>query len=323
MSTVVEFLQWLWTWMASALIWIGLMAAPGPPTFQGFVEGEFVLVASPVGGALETLSVARGARVPAGASLFVLEHAAERAQRDEAVARLQQAEARLDDINKGRRQPEIDVIAAQRAQAEAQMRLALIQVERQQRLTGSSAFVQARLDEARAAYDQWSARVTELDAQLRVAQMRGREDEVRAATADAQAARAALAQAQWRLDQKTVAAPATGVVQDTLFQVGEMVPAGAAVVSILPAENRKIRFFVPQAMLASFAVGTQVTVRCDGCRAAVPARVVFVAAQAEYTPPVLYNRENRTRLVFLIEARPDSGAETLNIGQPVDVMVAR
>lgn len=319
MSSVIEFLQWIWSLIVAALIWIGLMAAPGPPSFQGFVEGEFVLVASPVGGALERLDVARGARIEAGTRLFVLEHAAERAQRDEAAARLQQAEARLDDINKGRRQPEIDVIAAQRSQAEAQMRLALIQVERQQRLQGSAAFVQQRLDEARAAYDQWQARVNELDAQLRVAQMRGRDDEVRAATADVQAARAAFAQAQWRLDQKTVAAPAAGLVQDTLFQNGEMVPAGAAVVSILPAENRKIRFFVPQAMLASFAVGTPVTVRCDGCRAPVPARVVYVAPQAEFTPPVLYNRENRTRLVFLIEARPEAGAESLNIGQPVDV----
>jgi HlyD family secretion protein len=319
MSGVTEFLNWLWTWIVAALIWIGLMAAPGPPSFQGFVEGEFVLVASPVGGALQTLSVARGATVAAGAPLFVLEHAAERAQRDEAAARLQQAEARLDDINKGRRQPEIDVIAAQRAQAEAQMRLALIQVERQQRLVGSAAFVQVRLDEARAAYDQWRARVGELDAQLRVAQMRGREDEVRAATAEAQAARAALAQAQWRLDQKSVGAPAAGLVQDTLYQTGEMVPAGAAVISILPAENRKVRFFVPQAMLSRFVVGARVNVRCDGCPAAVPARVVYVAPQAEFTPPVLYNRENRTRLVFLVEARPEGGADSLNVGQPVDV----
>jgi HlyD family secretion protein len=322
-ATISEFLGALWSWIVAALVSVGLMTAPGPPAFQGYIEGEFVLVASPVGGALVTLAVARGATVAAGAPLFALEHAAERAQRDEAAARLQQAEARLDDINKGRRQPEIDVIAAQRNQAEAQMRLALIQVERQQRLVGSSAFVQARLDEARAAHDQWRARVDELDAQLRVAQMRGREDEVRAVTAEAQAARAALAQAQWRLDQKTVAAPAAGLVQDTLFQNGEMVPAGAAVVSILPAENRKIRFFVPQAMLARFAVGTPVTVRCDGCRAAVPARVVFVAAQAEYTPPVLYNRDSRTRLVFLVEARPEASAETLNVGQPVDVTAAR
>lgn len=306
------------------LLPLGLMSSATPPTFQGYVEGEFVLVSPNVGGTLETLSVRRGTHVAKGDDLFALDKTDEAAARNQAAAMLQQARARLANLAKGKRRPEIDVIAAQKAQAEAQMRLAELQLKRQQRLVGSPAFSPEQLDQARATYEQQRARVDELTAQLEVMQMsQGREDELRAAEGDIVANEAALAQAQWRLDQKTVAAPASGLVDDTYFNPGEMVAAGQPVVSILPPENIKVRFFVPEAMLARIPIGTKVTIRCDGCESGIPATVRFVSPQAEYTPPVLYNRENRERLVFMIEARPTAHPEALRPGQPVDVVLLK
>jgi HlyD family secretion protein len=131
---------------------------------------------------------------------------------------------------------------------------------------------------------------------------------------------ATLEQADWRLKQKTVAAPVTGLVSDTLFVRGEWVPAGAPVVSLLPPANIKIRFFVPETVLGGFAVGQSVNVTCDGCGAPVPARITFIAPQAEYTPPVIYSREARSKLVFMLEARPAPDiAARMHPGQPVDV----
>jgi HlyD family secretion protein len=64
-------------------------------------------------------------------------------------------------------------------------------------------------------------------------------------------------------------------------------------------------------------VGNAVEVRCDGCPGPVAANISFISTQAEYTPPVLYGREARAKLVFLVEARPEGG--NLHPGQPVDV----
>lgn len=308
---------------AAALAALGLAPSPAPPSFQGYVEGEFVLVSPTLGGTLETLAVQRGMHVAAGDRLFALDPTSEAAARDQAAAMLQQARDRLANLSKGRRLPEIDVIAAQKAQAEAQLRLAQLDLQRQQRLLGSTAFMRQQLDQAQATYDQRKSRVDELAAQLEVAQMtQGRDDELRAAERDIAATEATLAQAQWRLDQKTVAAPASGLVADTYFNPGEMIAAGQSVVSILPPENIKVRFFVPEQMLARVSIGTALAIGCDGCAAEIPATVRFVSPQAEYTPPVLYNRENRNRLVFMIEARPTARAEALRPGQPVDVMVS-
>jgi multidrug efflux pump subunit AcrA (membrane-fusion protein) len=138
--------------------------------------------------------------------------------------------------------------------------------------------------------------------------------------ADADAARQALAQADWRLAQRSVEAPQAGRINDTYYVVGDFVPAGSPVVAILPEANVKIRFYVPEPSLGRVRPGQTVTFACDGCGAPMNATISFIADRAEYTPPVLYSRENRAKLVYLVEARPSAEVATrLNAGQPVDV----
>jgi HlyD family secretion protein len=182
-------------------------------------------------------------------------------------------------------------------------------------------FVSAsRIDDAQATVAQTSARVTELEAALKVAQLPSRPDERRAARSQAEAAEAVLAQSQWRVTQKQQAAPVAGQVADTYFRVGEWVAAGQPVVSLLPAGAVKARFFVPESELAGLTAGQAVTLHCDGCGAPIPARIGFIATQAEYTPPVIYSNTQRTRLVFMVEARPTpADGARLRPGQPVDV----
>ena len=120
------------------------------------------------------------------------------------------------------------------------------------------------------------------------------------------------------MEQKSVAAPVGGLVHDTYFVEGEWVPAGRPVAAILPPANVKVRFYVPETSLGSISPGMPVEIRCDGCPAPIAGKVTFISAQAEYTPPVLYSKESRAKLVFLIEARPDGGSN-LHPGQPVDV----
>ena len=293
-----------------------------PPGFPGYVEAEYVRVGAPLAGTLARLSVRRGDDVAQGAPLFALESESERAARSEAEARVQQARATLANLEKGRRPPEVAAVRAQLAQAEAALRQSSADLTRTEQLVADHFLSPQKLDEARAARDRDRARVAELGAQVTVTQLPARADEIAAANAELKAAADALAQAQWRLDQKTQVAPAAGVVTDTLFRPGEWVAAGAPIVSLLPPGNVKVRFYVPEPALASLRVGAPVVVRCDGCAAAVSARIAFIAPQAEYTPPVIYSRENRAKLVFLVEARPDTPQPSLHPGLPVEVALA-
>ena len=290
-----------------------------PPGYPGYVEAEYVRVGAPLAGTLARLSVQRGDSVAENAPLFALESESERAARAEAEARVAQARASLANLEKGRRPPEIDAARAQLAQAQASLRQSESDLVRTEKLVADKFLPPQKLDEARAARDRDRGRVAELGAQVTVTQLPARADEIAAANADVKAASDALAQAQWRLDQKTQTAPAAGLVNDTLYRPGEWVAAGAPVVSLLPPGNVKLRFYVPEPQLAALRLGASVVVRCDGCSAPIAARITFIAPQAEYTPPVIYSRENRAKLVFLVEARPDAPDAMLHPGLPVEV----
>jgi HlyD family secretion protein len=131
-------------------------------------------------------------------------------------------------------------------------------------------------------------------------------------------AEARLNSAKTKLDRRRVLAPAAGKIQEVYYREGEMVQAGRPIVSLLPPGNIKVRFFVPQAVLPTVHIGDRVAVRCDGCAGDMFARVRFISAQAEFTPPVIYSQEERARLVFRVEAIPER-PDDLRVGQPVTV----
>ena len=300
-----------------------LLAACGdkePPTLQGYVEGEYVRVAAPFAGTLVSLDAQRGTQVQPGAPLFALEAESEDAAKREAQERLRKALAQVEDLKKGKRPTEIASVNAQLSQAEVAARLSEREWQRQLDLVSKGFVSQSRADEAKAARDSDRKKVEQMQNDLGTAQAGSRPDEIRAAEAEAAAARETLAQADWKLRQKSVTATVAGTVSDTLFTRGEFVPAGSPVVSILPATNVKVRFFVPEPQLGAIKVGQKVSLSCDGCANAIDAAVTFIAPQAEFTPPVIYSKDNRAKLVFLVEAKPAAqDATRLHPGQPVDV----
>jgi HlyD family secretion protein len=292
------------------------------PPMQGYVEGEYVRVAAPIAGTLVKLEVQRGAQVESGTPLFTLEAENEAAGRREAEDRVRTSESQLANLQKGRRPPEVDTARAQLAQAQAALKMSAADYERTVDLVKKNFVSEQKLDEARTALDRDRARVAELSSQLTVVQMPARADEIRAAESEVGAARQSLAQADWRLRQKQAASSVSGTVTDTLFVQGEWVGAGAPVVAILPPGNIKARFFVSETKLGAVKIGQGVELRCDGCAAAIPARITFIAPQAEFTPPVIYSKDSRAKLVFLVEARPDAADATkLHPGQPLDVVL--
>ena len=288
---------------------------------QGYVEGEFVYIASPFAGALESLSVQRGRQVRSGDALFALERGSEKAARDEAERRLGQALANVEDAKKGKRPSEIDSLKAQLKQAQAALRLSTREVVRQEGLSQvPGAAVELEVDRARAARDQDRQRVAQLQADLDTAVLGSRTDQVIAAEAEVHAREAALARADWEFAQKRQQAPKSGLVFDTLYREGEWVPAGRPVVVLLPPENIKVRAFVSETRVGTIRPGDNVQVAVDGVPNPFTGKVSYISPRAEYTPPVIYSQESRDKLVFMVEVVFDAqSAVNLNPGQPVDV----
>lgn len=287
---------------------------------NGYVEVELVRVAAPIGGRLTKLAVVRGDEVAAGAPLFVLESDREAAAVNAAQAQVGKADAQVADLSKGKRRDELAAIEAGIAAARAAQRQSETDLQRQQKLADAGFVSPNNLSALVAKRDADIAQVRQLEADLRSARLAARDDERDAAAAEARATRASLAQSEWDLAQKSLKSPVSARVEDTLYREGEWVNAGAPVVSLLSPAAIKLRFYVPEPLLPQFKAGTRVQVRCDGCGDPVPATVRYVAREAEFTPPVIYSRENRARLVYLVEAWPtEADAARLHPGQPVEV----
>ncbi len=306
--------------LALAVLTLAGCARRESSVYQGYLEGEFVYLAAPLAGRLDHLTVQKGARVTAGTPLFALEQGAELASLREAAERARQAQARLADLRKGQRPSELAALAARVDQAKVAAKQADIDLERVTKLYEKEVTTQDDFDRARLAQISAAKAVVELSAQLETAQLGARIDAVAAGEADAAAAQAALDRAGWSVTQKNQSAPRDGLVYDTLYREGEFVAAAAPVIVLLPPENIKVRFFVPEAEFGKLKAGDTVKVTISGHDHPLDAHISYLSPQPEYTPPVLYNRENRSKLVFMVEAVvAPAEARDLHPGQPVEV----
>ncbi|MFP5213471.1 MAG: HlyD family secretion protein, partial [Acidobacteriota bacterium] len=195
---------------------------------------------------------------------------------------------------------------------------------RQERLISSGAVAAQEVDRARSTNEQNRQRVAQLEADLKTAHLGSRSDVIEAAEANVRALEATLVRAEWELTQKRQAAPQAGLVFDTLYRRGEWVAAGRPVVVLLPPQNVKVRTFVPQSRVSSIKPGDGAQITIDGLPAPLMGKVSFISPQVEYTPPVIYSSENRSKLVFMVEIVFDpQTAANMHPGQPVDVRFGR
>ncbi|GLK74137.1 secretion protein HlyD [Ancylobacter dichloromethanicus] len=303
-----------------ALAAIFVVSAPGG--YQGYAEAEFIFVGPDEAGRIVDLKVDEGDRVTKGMPLFTIDEDLQVADVKSAEASLGQALSQLANVKASAQRPEqVAVLEAGERRAAAALELSRLELERQKDLQSKQVASQAALDVAQQTYNQNEASLDQARREIEAARLAGRDDEIAAAEKAVDAARAALAAAQVRLDRRRMSAPVSGTVETIYFRTGELVPAGRPVVSILPPELIKVRFFVPEPSLPKFQLGTAVVVSCDGCEEDIEASVSFIAASAEYTPPVIYSLEERSKLVFMLEARPRDPSR-LRPGQPVTVEIA-
>lgn len=280
---------------------------------SGYIEGENLYLSASVSGFVAQMDVARGDRVASGAKLFAMDDASLRAQRNQAAANLTQAQAQIATAQAK--------LAQSRASAEAAKAQATNATEDLRRYrealrvnaaTVSRQQVDTAVATAGNAVGQAAAAQSDVTAQ---------ETQIAAAQAQAAAQQAALAEVNARLAQLEPCAPTAARVQDVFYQNGEWVTENQPVVSLLPDNKVKVRFFVPEADVVRYRPGETVHFDCDGCAPGLTARINYVSSQPEYTPPIIYSRSTRDKLVFLVEALPsETEARKLTPGLPVDVV---
>lgn len=288
--------------------------------FLGYVEGDLLYVGPIEGERIAKLDVDVGGIVKAGDPLFAMATPLLQEQRDEAAARLGQMKAQVENLRSAMNRPQqIAVLQAAVERAQASLKLSTAEYERKKTLYSHGNATKSALDQASMALDRDKASLEEAKRQVEASRIPSRSHEIEAAEAAIQQARSQIDQIDIRIERQHVVAPANGTVQDVYFRVGEMVNAGQPVLSLLPPENRKVRFYVPQSRLAFMRLGAKVRVSCDGCKDGLWGRIFFASSREEYTPPVIFSDQERAKLVFKIEARLEGDARQLPLGLPVAV----
>lgn len=288
------------------------------PHHLGYVEAEWTYVSAPAAGRIVEQPVREGDEVEAGAFLFRLDNTAEEAALAKANAQVDQATAEAENLETGARAPEIRQYQAQLREAEARLAKAVSDRDRMLPLVEQGLAPETNADEVIAAVESAEASVDAARQQIIVAALPGRPATRTAADAAALSAEAARIAAEYRLSERSVSAPTSGRIEEVFYRPGEYVVTGATVLAILPQSGLKARFFVPEAELPSLAIGDTVRVTSDGHNSPVDARISFISYEAEYTPPVIYSRSMREKLVFLIEADLPEDAG-FHPGLPVEV----
>ncbi len=295
----------------------GVGHAP-PPSWNGYVEADYAYVSAASPGTITEIAVREGDLVTTGNVLFRLSDTQQRALVAAAEARVDAAEANLDNLLTGSRSEEVDVIRASLAKARADLSLAQQSLDRSEKLFAQGLIPQAKLDQDRATFAAAGAQVTQLEAQLRVAELPARDAQQIAAEANLAAAKADAERAAADLADRTVVATRPGRVERLFFEAGEMATTGVPVLSLSDSDAMKVKFYLSEADRARFSMGETVSVSCDGCAAGLTAHVSYFASDPQFTPPVIYSRDERNRLVFLVEATMDSQSGILP-GQPVSI----
>jgi HlyD family secretion protein len=284
----------------------------------GYVEADYVYAAPVAAGRIASLAVARGDSVKAGQPLFIQDATEETAARDRAAAALERARQQLADLETGERPEELAIIQAQLDAAKASLTLSVPRIERRKEMVKQNIVGVEEVDSAQAAVLEDRGRIAEYTARLEAAKLPARAAQIAAAAQAVTEAEADLRAADWTLAQRSITAPADARVEDVYYRPGEVAAAGAPVLQLLPPANVKLRLYVPEPELGRYKVGDRLAVTCDACAANLTATIRFIAAAPEYTPPVIYSRESRAKLVVLIEARPDDATQPWHPGQPVE-----
>lgn len=281
-----------WVWKMHKLVHVGLiliffLAACKPETksFSGYVDADLVYLSADFGGRLVDLPIQRGQLVNPKQFLFKLEQTSE-------LYQVNLSKSNSKDLD------------AQREQIVVQLSYNQINYHRTLGMRKQSAASQNDLDTA------------QRDLKVSQQQLVSINDKILANRLD-------IANKIWEASRKESFAPEFGLIFDTYYTKGEFVQAGYPVLSLITKDKIKAVFFVSEAQLDKIKLNSKIKITSDNNPNFATGHIFYISNIAEYTPPIIYSREERQRLVFRVEAKIDTpNLEKVHLGQPVTLELA-
>ncbi len=250
--------------------------------FSGYIDTDMSYLSSSYPGRLQALNVQRGTLITATQKLFEVDPAYETLSTN------------IDQFN-------LDALKAEYEQTQNQIDYAKKRLGRERVMAKSDASSKDDVELALKNLDVLKNQLANISSKI-------------------EASRGVVERSLWQKSQKTGVAPSDGLIFDTYMQEGEYVQAGQPIVALITPKSLKVTFFVGEAELAQVKLASKVQVTMDGVQQPLTATVDYISSKAEYTPPVIFSREERTKLVFKVIARPESAdLQSIHLGQPVTV----
>jgi HlyD family secretion protein len=288
---------------------------------SGTVEATEAQLGFQTPGRIEIIRVHEGDRVRAGDTLAMLDRGELLARRSQAEAQAQAARALLSELEAGSRSE--DRISAQQALRAINDRFADAQREfdRTRRLHDAGALSQEQFERARLGLDLLQSQKTQAEQQLQLVETGPRRERIDAQRAAVASAAAAVQQVDAVLANAVIRAPFDGVVTVKDREIGETVPAGSPVLTIMNPDDRWVRIYVAEDKVGAVHVGQTAEITADTYRQRrYGGQVSFVASQAEFTPRNVQTREERVKLVYAVKVRiTQDSTYDLKPGVPADV----
>lgn len=307
--------------VAVAVFLTGRGGGESEMTASGTVEATDADLGFQLPGKIDLVLVAIGDPVAAGDTLAQLDLRHLDAQRRSANAQVTMARARLAELETGFRSQEIaqgragvESAARRRSQAEADL-------ARTRTLFEGGALARELLDHHQTAFDVADAEHFRAQQALAILEEGPRTQQIAAARAAVEQALAAVDGVDAALAQARIDAPFAGLVSNRHREPGEIVPAGAPVLTIMNPASRWVRIYVREDAVGRIGIGQTVSITSD----AYPDRtysgeVVFIADEAEFTPRNVQTTEERIKLVFEVRVRiVNDESFDLKPGLPADV----
>lgn len=288
---------------------------------SGTVEATEVAMGFQVPGRIERVAVREGDRVEAGQELAWLDRRELEARLRAAQAQLAAARARLAELEEGFRPEEVAQARANLAAATQRLEDAKRSLERSRRLFEGGAISREQLDREETAFAVVESQYQTAKEQLDLLERGPRFQTIEAQRAAVGQAEAAVAQAEAVLEGAVIKAPISGLISVQHRYPGEVVPAGAPVLTLIDPGDRWVRIYLRGDQLGRIALGQEAEIRADAYPDRVyRGKVVYLADEAEFTPRNVQTREERVKLVYRVKiAVVGDSSYDLKPGLPADV----
>ena len=310
--------------IAGAAAFVSARRGNGPELdATGTVEAIEARLGFQVPGRLETVRFHEGDRATKGAVMAALDTTEAAAGRSEAAAQVQAARAALDELVRGSRPEEIQQARAARDAAMQRRKDAQQDLDRASELVKSGAVTQQSYDKAKIAYDLATSELRQAQEALRLVEAGPRRERVAAQRAQLATAQASLQGASAQLANMTIRAPFDGVVTVRHHEPGEIVAAGAAVLSLMNPDDRWVRIYVSESRIGAVRTGQQAQITSDTFKGRhYGGQVIYISSEAEFTPKNVQTQEERVKLVYAVKVRiTDDPRFDLKPGMPADVVL--